>query len=252
MKGERAGTAANAFNNVINGKVNDKKQAEEWMKYGLLDTRQAIMKGGHAVAWRAGAVKGTTLAHQNPVEWMEKVVLPALKAKGVNVDNDEELSKVFATMFRQNTSNFFANEVGLKSFRDRLHKDADLQRKTGTLDEIYKRNITEDPTEGIKAVKSGLEDVLAAASSPLMGPAAAGLKALAEGLQSIALVAKDHPMMAAGAGGAAVAGGSRGLGLRLLQDRHRLRPTVRGRRAHRGGEDAPGRRGREGARPATP
>ena len=207
MKGERAGTAANAFNNVINGKVNDKKQAEEWARYGLLDTRQAIMKGGHAVAWRAGAVKGTTLAHQNPLKWMETVVLPALKAKGVNVDDDEELSKVFATMFRGNTSNFFANEIGLKSFRARLHKDAALQKQTGSLDEIYNRNLKEDPTEGVKAFKSGLEDVLAAATSPLMAPAAAGLKALAEGLQSIALVAKDHPMMAAGAGGAAVAGG---------------------------------------------
>ncbi|WP_267355258.1 hypothetical protein [Methylobacterium sp. GC_Met_3] len=193
MKGERAGTAANAFNNVINGKVNDKSQV--------------IMKAGHATAWRSGAVKDTTLAHENPLKWMETVVLPALKAKGVNVDDDEELSKVFATMFRGNTSNFFANEIGLKSFRARLHKDAALQKQTGSLDDIYNRNLKEDPTEGLKAVKSGLEDLLAAATSPLMAPAAAGLKALAEGLQSIALVAKDHPMMAAGAGGAAVASG---------------------------------------------
>ncbi|KAA0121004.1 hypothetical protein CIW48_26215 [Methylobacterium sp. P1-11] len=207
MKGERAGTAANAFNNVINGKVNDKKQAEEWMRYGLLDKSQVIMKAGHATAWRSGAVKGTTLAHQNPLKWMETVVLPALKAKGVNVDDDEELSKVFATMFRQNTSNFFANEIGLKSFRARLHKDADLQKQVGSLDEIYHRNLTQDPTEGVKAFKAGIEDLMAAATNPLMLPAAAGLKTLAEGLQSLALMAKDHPYLAAGAGGAAVAGG---------------------------------------------
>lgn len=206
MKGERAGTAANAFNNVINGKVNDKKQAEEWLRYGLLDKSQVIMKAGHATAWRSGAVKNTTLAHQNPLKWMETVVLPALKAKGVDIDDDEALSKVFATMFRQNTSNFFANEIGLKSFRARLHKDAALQKQTGSLDDIYHRNLTQDPTEGVKAFKAGIEDLMAAATNPLMVPAAAGLKTLAEGLQSLALMAKDHPMLAAGAGGAVVAG----------------------------------------------
>ena len=60
MGGDRAGTAANAFNSIIMGKVNDKKQAEAWQRFGLLSTdpKQVIMKAGHTVGWNAGEGRG--------------------------------------------------------------------------------------------------------------------------------------------------------------------------------------------------
>ncbi len=97
--GDRAGTAANAFTGTVMGKANDAKQAAEWMKYGLLDPGQTITKSGKTVAWRAGAVKNTNLALSDPLRWAEEVALPAMKAKGVNVDDRMELTKVLGTMF---------------------------------------------------------------------------------------------------------------------------------------------------------
>ncbi len=128
MGGDRAGTAANSFNGVIDGKVNDMKQAEEWKRLGLLDTSMAIMKKGHAVGWRTGAIKDTALAHADPLQWMEDVVLPALRekggrdGKGIDVNNQEQLKQALATMFRNQTANFFANELSQLNMRTRCTK----------------------------------------------------------------------------------------------------------------------------------
>lgn len=207
--GDRAGTAANAFRGVVMGKANDKKQAEEWVKLGLLDPKLAIMKGGHAVSWKAGAVKDTNLALSDPLQWAETVLLPALRKKGVNVDDKLELSKALGTLFRNSNSNLFAETLTQKLSRTRLHKDEENINKAGTLDEVYARNLKEDPTESLKAVKAGIENLLTTASSPLMTTAAAGLKSLAEGLQSIAVAAKDNPGLAVAGG---VTAGAAGLG----------------------------------------
>lgn len=77
LGGDRAGTSLTAFRNTIMGKVNDKKQAEAWMHAGLLDPKQAIMKSGTPIAWKAGAVKGTDLALSDPLKWAEDIGIPS-------------------------------------------------------------------------------------------------------------------------------------------------------------------------------
>lgn len=52
----------------------------------LLDKSQAIMKKGHAVGWRTGAIKDTAGAHADPLQWMEDVVLPALREKAAGME----------------------------------------------------------------------------------------------------------------------------------------------------------------------
>ena len=168
LGGQRAGTAANAFSSVIMGKAHDAKQAEEWMRYGLLDPKQAMMKGGHAVGWRAGAVKDTNLALSDPLRWMEEVALPAMKAKGVKVDDRLELSKALGTMFRNQNSNVWANDLAQPASRSRLHKDEANINQAGTLDEIYQRNLSEDPTVAITGMTAALNNLMSAASSPAM------------------------------------------------------------------------------------
>lgn len=200
MGGHRAGTAANAFTSVVMGKVNDKKQAEEWMRYGLLDPKMAMMKAGHAVGWRAGAVKDTNLALSDPLRWIEEVMLPAMKKKGVKVEDRLELSKALGTMFRNQNANVWANDLAQPASRYRLHKDEENINKAGTLDEIYKRLLAEDPTVAMTAFTASLDNLTAAASSPAMKTAAEGITWVATSLQTVALAAKDHPNIALGAG----------------------------------------------------
>lgn len=205
--GDRAGTAANAFRNVILGKANDKKQAEAWMNLGLLDPKKAIMKGGHAVSWSGGAVKDTNLALSDPLEWAQTVLLPAMRAKGIQVDDKLELTKSLGTMFRNSNSNLFAEALTQKLSVNRLLKDEININKAGTLDQIYDRNLSQDPTQGIKAVQASLENLISTASSPLMETAASGLKAIAGGIQQLSVLAKDHPNLAVGGGMAAAGAG---------------------------------------------
>ena len=196
--GDRAGTGANAFNNVLLGKARDKKQLAEWMKYGLLDPKMVSDKHD---SWTAGAVKGTDLAMRNPLAWFEQVVLPAMKAKGVNVDDKMELTKTLATMFRNSMSNQFANENAQAADRTRLHKDAAIIGDTDTPDSIYKRNLGEDPHVAIDALTESLKNLGAAASAPAMKTIAGTLSSIAGGLQTLAAAAMDHPMTAMTAGG---------------------------------------------------
>ena len=218
MGGDRAGTAANAFNGVIDGKVNDKKQAEEWLRLGLLDKSQAIMKAGHAMGWRTGAIKDTALAHADPLQWMEDVVLPALRekggrdGKGIDVDDKEALKQALATLFRNQNANFFANELSQKNMRSRLHKDEGLMTQVGSMDDIYKRNLASDPKVALTGLKAALENLMTTTTGPGMPFAAKNITGLATAIQAVSNAASDHPALATAAGTSVAAAGLAGAG----------------------------------------
>ncbi|UDL95508.1 hypothetical protein LGH83_04605 [Lichenihabitans sp. PAMC28606] len=209
--GDRAGTAANAFTSIIMGKVNDKKQAEEWERYGLLDDKKVIKKAGNVVSWKAGAVSNTDLALRDPLEWAEKVALPAMMAKGVKTDDRLELAKALGTMFRNQNGNMFANEIMQADSRSRLHKDEGLTNQVGSTDDIYHRNLTSDPTVGLTALNASLENLETTLTGDGMKTIAGGLSGLASGIDVLANALKDHPMLAMTGGavtGAAALGGA--------------------------------------------
>lgn len=209
--GDRAGTQANAFNSVLLGKANDKRQAEAWLKYGLIDPKQMVMKGGTPVAWTGGAVYHTDEFLKNPLAAGEKYLLPALAAKGVNIEDRLELTKVLGTLFRNQNSNAFANELWQAQNRQRLHKDKHLIGEVDDPDNIYQRNLHSDPKVALGALTASLHDLMITASSPLMGQAASGLAVVAGGVQHLANFLKDSPVLATGAGlttGAVALGGA--------------------------------------------
>jgi hypothetical protein len=176
--GERAGTAANAFTNVILGKVRDKVQTKAWQKYGLVDPKQVIEGKGGALSWKAGAVKGTDKALSNPLDWIEETQLPAMKAKGVDIDNALELTKAFNELYRNSNANLMANLVGQLRNRQRLHKDERLTDQAGSLDQIYNRNVTSDPTVAVTKFSAAWENLGASITMAL--PIAEGINSLAE------------------------------------------------------------------------
>ena len=215
--GDKAGTGANAFLNTVMGKARDKKQAQEWMKYGLLDKSKVEMKNGQATSWSAGAVKDTELAKQNPMKWFEQTVLPAMRAKGVNVDDQSALGNALATMFRNQNANQFANENAQLADRTRVAKDRGLIDKTSSPDEMYKRNLAEDPTQSITAMSASLNSLASAVTQPAMKTAAGVITGIAEAMTYLAAAAKDHPITAMVAGGATAAGAAAGAGYMSYQ-----------------------------------
>ncbi|WP_158810233.1 hypothetical protein [Beijerinckia sp. L45] len=212
--GDRAGTAANAFSSVIMGKARDKKQTAEWMKYGLLDPSKVSDKKD---SWSSGAVKNTDIALRNPLKWFEDTVLPAMRAKGVNVDDTLELSKVLGGMFRNQNSNVFANENAQLADRTRLHKDAGLYDLTAHPEDMYQRNLREDPTQSMTALTASLSSLSSAVSQPAMQTAAGVITSISGALVQLAAAAKDHPIAAMTAGAATGAGALAGAGYMSYQ-----------------------------------
>ena len=206
--GDRAGTAANAFSSVIMGRARDKKQLAKWMEYGLLDPKMVSDKKD---SWSSGAVKGTDLALRNPLKWFEEIVLPAMAAKGVKVNDTLELSKALGGMFRNQNSNQFANENAQAADRLRLHKDAALTDKTAAPEEMYQRNLKMDPLVAMQALTASFESLEAAITSPGMQAAAGVITGIAGAMTHLAAAAMDHPVAAMTAGaatGAAALGGA--------------------------------------------
>lgn len=217
FKDERAGTAANAFRNVVMGKVNDQKQAEAWRDLGLLNMKQVNMKAGHAVGWRAGAVTGTDLALRDPLEFAEQVLIPAMKAKGINTEDPLAVTKQLGTMFRNSMANRFAEAIVQSNSRQRLHKDEANINAAGKLDDIYQRNLQNDPTVAVTALTASLDNLASVATSPAMKTAASAITRTSEGLHSLANWGADHPNIALGAGLGAAGAGLAGAGWMTYQ-----------------------------------
>ncbi len=221
--GERAGTGLKAFEDVIAGKVNDKKQAEAFLNLGLLDQNMAIMKAGHAVGWKSGAVKDTFLAMTDPLAWSEQYLIPALKKQGVDTSNREATQMILNTMFRNQNANMFATEIAQEASRARLHKDEELYGKVGSFDEIYARNL-QDFGVAAGALKSALGNLAGAVTAPLMGRVSAGLVTLAGDINMLSKLALEHPTIAA-TGGVVAAGALSAAPAGSLQPLQRLRPS---------------------------
>ena len=204
--GDRTGTQANAFNSVILGKVNDKKQAEAWLNFELVDPTKMTMKAGHAVGWSGGAVYNTDKALQDPLAFGEDWLLGKLSKHGVNIADKLDLTKALGTLFRNQNANAFANELWQYQNRQRLHKDDPFIGKVETPDAMYKRLLTTDPTFALIALKASLGNFLTTLSSPVMAPAARILSGMAESMNDLALVAHNNPVTAVTGGLAAAAG----------------------------------------------
>ena len=208
--GQKAGTEASAFQNVIMGKARDAKQAQMWMDLGLLDPKQVTRNNsGAVIGWTAGAVKNTDLALKNPLAWAEQVQNPAMRAHGINPDDNMEMSKTLGTMFRNQMANQFANDISQLNSRNRLHKDQDLLGKTMTIDQAFDYNMKSDPTQSLKTITASLTDFGSALSSPALQQVGPVLTGIAGGVKSLAQLAQDHPHLATTG---AIVGGSAALG----------------------------------------
>ncbi len=87
--------------------------------------------------------------------------------------------------------------------RSRLHKDEGMINQAGSLDDIYKRNLTQDPTASMTAFSAALENFSTVLSKAAMPTIASGLTSLAGGIEAISNALHDHPLIATGSGAVA-------------------------------------------------
>lgn len=182
--GEKTGTAAAMFDRTIMGRAQDKQQAAEWTRLGLLDPKQVIAKAGHPVSWKPGAVKNYKDAMHDPFAWAENTLIPAMQKGGYDTNDLDSMRKGLALLFRNQNSNFFASELALPANRQRLHKDEQLQNRAGSFEDINARNQGQDWHVANENLGKSIDNLGAAATKAL--PVSELLNNLARGINDFA------------------------------------------------------------------
>lgn len=137
MGGHRVGTAMmSAYSNIYQGKTT-KRSAMMLGDLGLIADPSKVKhdKVGQISQLGVGALKGSEIFRENQFEWMEKILLPALAAKGIT-EKQQVLDAMGGIFSNRTASNLFA-QMYLQ--RDQIHKNAKLNAGADGIGTLYDR-----------------------------------------------------------------------------------------------------------------
>lgn len=132
MGGHAVGTGLmSAYSNVYQGKTTV-RAAKQMMSLGLLDPKMVeYTKIGTIRQVKPGALTGGDQLKASPLEWLEKVLLPKLAAKGIT--DPDKVKDMISTIFTNRTAaNLFTT---MYMQRDQIHKSERLNTGADGIDE---------------------------------------------------------------------------------------------------------------------
>ncbi|RQM46514.1 hypothetical protein EHZ19_18520 [Paraburkholderia bannensis] len=132
MGGHAVGTGLmSAYSNVYQGKTTV-RAARQMMALGLLDPKMVeYTKIGTIKQVKPGALAGGDQLKASPLEWLEKVLLPKLAAKGIT--DPDKVKDMISTIFTNRTAaNLFTT---MYMQRDQIHKSERLNTGADGVDE---------------------------------------------------------------------------------------------------------------------
>jgi hypothetical protein len=135
MGGDAVGTGLmSAYQNIYQGKTTV-KAARKLSDLGLLNEKGiAYDKMGRVSHFEAGALAGGDLFKASPLEWMEKVYLPALAKKGIT--DPEKIKDTIATTFTNRTASNLMTTMYMQSAQ--IHKNEKLNAGAYGIDDLHK------------------------------------------------------------------------------------------------------------------
>ena len=193
MGGHRVGTAMmSAYSNIYQGKTT-KRAANNMEQLGLVDPKKVKHdKAGQIAFLDVGAIKGSELFRENQFEWMEKILLPQLAAKGIT-DKNKVLDTIGSIFSNRTASNLFA-QMYLQ--RHQIHKNAKLNEGADGIDQLYDKAV--DSTQGneleLLAQKANAYREMSAAIIPAY---VAALKSITAAIKELTVWMKENPVAAA-------------------------------------------------------
>jgi hypothetical protein len=134
MGGHRVGTSMmSAYQNLYQGRTTQ-RAAANLDKFGLIGDYSKVRhnKTGDLSYLDIGAIKGADLFKKDQFAWMEKVLVPALNAKGITKEGDviDAIGSIFSN---RTASNLFAQ---MYMQRDQIHKNAKLNEGAFNIDQL--------------------------------------------------------------------------------------------------------------------
>ncbi|MFP6562389.1 phage tail tape measure protein [Paraburkholderia sp. B3] len=132
MGGHAVGTGLmSAYSNAYQGKTTV-RAAKQMMALGLLDPKMVeYTKIGTIKQVKPGALAGGDQLKASPLEWLEKVLLPKLAAKGIT--DPDKVKDMISTIFTNRTAaNLFTT---MYMQRDQIHKNERLNAGADGIDD---------------------------------------------------------------------------------------------------------------------
>ncbi|XXQ53569.1 phage tail protein [Xenophilus aerolatus] len=205
MGGNRVGTATmSAYQNLYQGKTT-KRAAKNIEALGLIGDPSKVThdKTGQLSFLNPGALKGAEIFRTNQFEWMEKILLPALAAKGIT-EKEQVLDTIGSIFSNRTASNLFA-QMYLQ--RDQIHKNARLNAGAFGIGELDARARPTLKGQEVEAM-ARFHDTMREAGQALLPAYISLLNNASSALQGVTNFARENPRLAAVVGYAAL-----GLGL---------------------------------------
>lgn len=191
LGGSGTGTALTSMNQAIIGGVMSQRSLKMWEELGLVDkSKEIFTKTGSLKGIERGGIVGGDMYQRDPLEYVNKVLIPALISHGHTEESDQQA--IIARMFGNRTAARIANIMVTQG--SRLQKDFDLIGQAGT-SASYDQMIKNDPVMAQKAAGQqweNLKTVIGIEVIPVLIPA---IHALTGALQGMVTWAREHPIL---------------------------------------------------------
>lgn len=193
MGGASAGVATmSAYQNLYQGRTT-KRAAANLQKFGLIGDPSKVKhdKAGQVSFMDPGALKGSDLFRTNQFEWMEKVLLPALAAKGIT--DPDKINDAIGSIFSNRTASSLFSQMFL--MRDQIHKNAKLNAGAFGIDQLDER--AQQSLSGKElAAQARFHDAMQQAGQALLPTYIKLLNMAGSALQRITDFAQQNPVLA--------------------------------------------------------
>lgn len=204
MGGASAGVATmSAYQNLYQGRTT-KRAAANLEKFGLIGDMSKVKhdKAGQVSFLDPGALKGSDLFRTNQFEWMEKVLLPALAAKGIT--DPQKINDAIGSIFSNRTASGLFSQMYL--MRDQIHKNAKLNAGADGINELKAK--AQDNLGGKELeAQAKFHDAMLSAGKALEPTYVKLLNVVTPLLEGFTAFIEQNPRLASGLGAVALAVG---------------------------------------------
>lgn len=193
MGGNRVGTATmSAYQNVYQGKTT-KRAANLMESLGLIADPSKVThdKAGQIAQLGVGAIKGAELFQKSQFEWMEKVLLPTLAAKGITGEK-EVLDAIGGIFSNRTASGLFGM---MFQMREQIHKNAKLNAGAFGIDQLDTRARTTVSGREVETM-ARFHDAMQEAGRAILPTYLSLIETVTSAMQGITNFARENPILA--------------------------------------------------------
>ena len=193
MGGNRVGTATmSAYQNVYQGKTT-KRAAKLMDSIGLIADPSKVThdKAGQIAQLGVGAIKGAELFQKSQFEWMEKVLLPTLAAKGITGDK-EVLDAIGGIFSNRTASGLFGM---MFQMREQIHKNAKLNAGAFGIDQLDTRARSTVSGREVETM-ARFHDAMQEGGRAILPTYLSLIETVTSAMQGITNFARENPMLA--------------------------------------------------------